>query len=49
MEGFKSLSREEQDKRFGANYAQAIRDGADIYQVVNSKRGMQRWAKAIRR
>ena len=45
MEGFKSLSREEQDKRFGANYAQAIRDGADIYQVVNSKRGMQRVGK----
>ena len=45
MEGFKSLSHEEQDKRFGANYAQAIRDGADIYQVVNSKRGMQRVGK----
>ena len=45
MEGFKSLSREEQDKRFGANYAQAIRDGADIYQVVNSKRGMRKVGK----
>lgn len=42
MKGFESLSREEQDKRFGKANAQAIRDGADIFQVVNSRRGIQR-------
>lgn len=41
MEGFKALSREEQDRRFGKANAQAIRDGADIFQVVNSRRGIQ--------
>ncbi len=39
-EYFKSLSREEQDATFTAAGAQAIRDGADINQVVNSRRGM---------
>ena len=40
-EAFKSLSREEQDKYWGAAAAQAIRDGADIYQVTNAiTRGM---------
>ena len=38
-EAFDTLSPEQQDKRFGPSNAQAIRDGADIYQVVNSKRG----------
>lgn len=37
---FDSLSREEQDKRFTKAGAQAIRDGADIGQIVNARRGM---------
>lgn len=41
MKGFESLSRDEQDRRFGKANAQAIRDGADIFQVVNSRRGIQ--------
>lgn len=35
---FDSLSEDEQDRLFGFGNAQAIRDGADIFQVVNSKR-----------
>lgn len=38
-EYFDSLSAVQQDRIFGPGNAQAIRDGADIYQVVNSKRG----------
>ncbi|MBW3088821.1 hypothetical protein KIH77_08810 [Bifidobacterium sp. 82T24] len=41
METFHSLSPEQQDKTFGKANAQAIRDGADISQVVNAKRGME--------
>lgn len=37
---FDSLSREEQDRVFTKDGAQAIRDGADISQVVNARRGM---------
>lgn len=37
---FKSLSKEAQDSAFGVAGAQAIRDGADITQVVNVRRGM---------
>ena len=37
---FGRLSDEEQEKLFGAANARAIRDGADIFQVVNSKRGL---------
>lgn len=37
---FESLSAKEQDKLFTNAGAQAIRDGADINQVVNSRRGM---------
>lgn len=37
---FNNLSRAEQDRRFGQADAQAIRDGADIYSVVNARRGM---------
>lgn len=37
---FRSLSREEQDRIFTNAGAQAIRDGADIGQVVNARRGM---------
>lgn len=39
-EAFNSLSKADQDRLFGAANAQAIRDGGDIYQVVNSRRGM---------
>jgi hypothetical protein len=38
---FRSLSAEEQDKVFTKAGAQAIRDGADIYQVVNARQGIQ--------
>jgi hypothetical protein len=37
---FNSLSREEQDRIFTKDGAQAIRDGADIGQDVNARRGM---------
>jgi hypothetical protein len=37
---FNSLSRLEQDATFGKTGAQAIRDGADIGQVVNARDGM---------
>lgn len=35
---FRSLSRADQDKTFGVAGAQAIRDGADMAQVVNARR-----------
>lgn len=38
---FKSLSAEEQDRTYGKAEAQAIRDGSDIFQVVNAKRGVK--------
>lgn len=38
-EYFRSLDAEAQDKAFGQPAAQAIRDGADIFQVVNADRG----------
>lgn len=38
---FDSLSKADQDATFTKADAQAIRDGADIYQVVNARRGMQ--------
>ncbi|MDT0305073.1 VG15 protein [Streptomonospora wellingtoniae] len=37
---FDAMTAEEQDRRFGAAAAAAIRDGADIGQVVNARRGM---------
>lgn len=37
---FKSLSRAEQDRIFTVAGAAAIRDGADVSQVVNARRGM---------
>ncbi|GAA2566247.1 hypothetical protein GCM10010435_44280 [Winogradskya consettensis] len=37
---FEAMSTDEQDKTFTAADAQAIRDGADIAQVVNARRGM---------
>lgn len=45
---FNGLSEEEQDRRFTAAGAQAIRDGADINQVVNSRRGMYTTAQGQR-
>lgn len=38
---FNSLSKAEQDRRFGAADADAIREGADIYQVVNAHRSVK--------
>jgi hypothetical protein len=40
-EYFQSLSPEDQDKNYTKAGAQAIRDGGDIFQVVNSRRGMK--------
>ncbi|MFJ4287981.1 hypothetical protein ACIPY0_20250 [Paenarthrobacter nicotinovorans] len=40
-EYFQSLSPMEQDKAYTRAGAQAIRDGGDIFQVVNSRRGMK--------
>lgn len=40
MDAFREMGEAEQDRVFGRAGAQAIRDGADIYQVVNSRRGM---------
>lgn len=37
---FESLSADGQDKAFTKAGAQAIRDGSDLFQVVNSRRGM---------
>jgi hypothetical protein len=37
---FDHLTREQQDRRFGVADAQAIREGADINQVVNARRGL---------
>lgn len=39
-EAFESMSESEQDRTFTKAGAQAIRDGADMNQVVNSRRGM---------
>lgn len=39
---FDSLTREQQDRIFTKAGAQAIRDGADIGQVVNARRGMRK-------
>lgn len=39
-EYFESLSKSEQDRIFTKSGAQAIRDGADMNQVVNARRGM---------
>lgn len=39
-EYFESLSEAEQDRTYGAASAAAIRDGADLFQVVNARRGM---------
>lgn len=41
-EGFDRMSRAEQDKAFGKDGAEAIRDGADMGRVVNARRGMSK-------
>jgi hypothetical protein len=45
---FDSLSRAEQDAVFTKDSAQAIRDGADIAQVVNARRGMSAAGKTTK-
>lgn len=40
MSFFNGLSRAEQDRRFTIGGAEAIRNGADIYKVVNAQRGV---------
>lgn len=40
-EVFDAMSKEQQDRSFGVHNAEAIREGADIGQVVNARRGMQ--------
>ncbi|MDQ0679076.1 hypothetical protein QFZ30_002458 [Arthrobacter pascens] len=40
-EYFKGLSAAEQDRTYGKAEAQAIRDGSDIFQVVNANRGVK--------
>lgn len=40
-EYFKGLSAADQDRIYTRDGAQAIRDGSDIFQVVNSRRGMK--------
>lgn len=42
---FNSLSKKEQDRIFTKDGAQAIRDGADVGQVVNARRGMSTVAR----
>lgn len=39
-EYFRSLPPDQQEKLFGKSEAKAINDGADIFQVVNARRGM---------
>ena len=41
-EYFQSLAPEEQARIFGKSEARAIRDGADIFQVTNARRGMSK-------
>lgn len=46
---FRSLDEAEQDRVFTAAGAQAIRDGADIFRVVNARRGMSTAADSLGR
>jgi hypothetical protein len=48
MDYFKSLSRAGQDRIFTAAGAQAIREGSDIFQVVNARRGMSPASSVLR-
>jgi hypothetical protein len=45
---FESLTAEQQDALLGKANAQAVRDGADINQVVNARRGMATTADGIK-
>lgn len=45
---FDSLTTEQQDKLFTKDGARAIRDGADISQVVNARRGMKKAGGRVR-
>lgn len=45
---FRALPEEEQDRLYGRAAAQAIRDGADIFQVVNARRGITKTGKFTR-
>lgn len=48
-EYFNGLSKTEQDRLFGSNDAQALRDGADIYRVTNTRlRGLGKGRQARR-
>lgn len=47
-EAFHAMSEEEQDRKFGRSEARAIRDGADIYRVVNVRTRGLPTAKAFR-
>lgn len=40
MELFEGMSEEQQNRTFGRAGAQAIRDGADIYRIVNARQGL---------
>lgn len=40
MELFEGMTEEQQNRTFGRAGAQAIRDGADIYRVVNARQGL---------
>ncbi|MEU3255853.1 hypothetical protein [Streptomyces sp. NPDC006997] len=46
---FNSLSRAEQDRVFGAAGARAIREGGDMEQIVNARRGMRTMTVSGRR
>lgn len=41
MDRFNRLDHDGQDRLLGPSSAQAVRDGADIYQVVNARRGVK--------
>lgn len=45
---FNSLTREQQDRVFTKDGARAIRDGADMNQVVNARRGMKKAGGRVR-
>lgn len=47
-EAFFAMTEEEQNHRWGEANAQAIRDGADIFQVTNARRGMYTTAQGQR-
>ncbi len=48
LEVFNEFTRAQQDRAFGKAGAEAIRDGADVAQVVNARRGMSVAGRRIR-